>query len=428
MKSEQEKKSANSAEAVAILEKRTRNLRQVNAVSQQLTAMLDSDKVIGHLLQTAANIIGAPIASLWMWEDEKRLALVCRATFPPEEKEELAGYRLPASEGVAGWVVTHKVSAVTDNAYADPRFNSEVDQQTGFMTRSMLAVPLLLRDEVIGVVEILNKQEARFDEEDLAMIETLTASTSIALENATLVASLREKSSQLERRNAEIDAFAHTVAHDLKSPLAAILGYSDFLIEIEYAVEREELDQVCRSIARSATKMNNIIHEILLLSGLRREGVVVIAPVAMENVVEEALHRIEPLRRDRNATVVLPESWPAIESYAPWIEEVWVNYLSNAIKYGGERPEVVLSHTESADGISFWVRDSGPGLTEEQQRVLFQPHTRLDQAKAEGHGLGLSIVQHIVQKLGGSVALLSEPGQGSSFGFHLPFVSPQAQP
>jgi two-component system, sensor histidine kinase and response regulator len=100
---------------------------------------------------------------------------------------------------------------------------------------------------------------------------------------------------------------------------------------------------------------------------------------------------------------------------------VWVNYLSNAIKYGGPQPVVTLGAEELPGGfVRCWVQDSGPGLSAEQQAQLFTPFTRLHTASAPGHGLGLSIVQRIVTRLGGEVGVESAPGQGSRFFFTLP--------
>ncbi|MBC7869758.1 MAG: sensor histidine kinase, partial [Chitinophagaceae bacterium] len=113
--------------------------------------------------------------------------------------------------------------------------------------------------------------------------------------------------------------------------------------------------------------------------------------------------------------------WPLAAGYAPWVEEVWTNYLSNALKYGGKPPSIELGADEQPDGmVRFWVRDNGNGLTPEEQTRVFTPFTRLNQVKVEGHGLGLSVVQRIVDKLGGQVGLESSVGQGSIFSFTLP--------
>jgi signal transduction histidine kinase len=134
------------------------------------------------------------------------------------------------------------------------------------------------------------------------------------------------------------------------------------------------------------------------------------------------------------AEIVLPDTWPVALGYGPWVEQVWVNLLSNAIKYGGQPPRVELGTDVNEDvrlpkgRTRFWVRDNGPGLAEEEISRLFVPFTRLDQARAEGHGLGLSIVRRIVEKLGGGVGVESEPGEGSLFYFALPLANPVRAP
>ena len=124
-----------------------------------------------------------------------------------------------------------------------------------------------------------------------------------------------------------------------------------------------------------------------------------------------------------------PSEWPSAMGHAPWVEEVWVNYLSNAIKYGGsesEPPRIELGAETQADGmIRFWVHDNGPGIAPEDQARLFTPFTRLDQARATGHGLGLSIVRRIAEKLGGQASVDSQVGQGSTFSFTLAAHVPQ---
>jgi signal transduction histidine kinase len=118
--------------------------------------------------------------------------------------------------------------------------------------------------------------------------------------------------------------------------------------------------------------------------------------------------------------VKLPETWPAALGHAPWIEEVWVNYLSNGMRYGGKPPKLELGGETVSDKVRFWVRDNGPGISEEQKVRLFAPFTQLGQARTGGQGLGLSIVRRIMEKLGGEAWVESEPGKGSKFGFTLP--------
>jgi signal transduction histidine kinase len=123
------------------------------------------------------------------------------------------------------------------------------------------------------------------------------------------------------------------------------------------------------------------------------------------------------------AEIIKPSEWPVVLGHAPWVEEVWANYISNAMKYGGHPPRVELGATPLPNGsVRFWVHDNGNGLSPEARAQLFIAYTRLDKLRATGHGLGLSIVKRIVEKLGGTVGLESEdePGKGSTFSFTLP--------
>ncbi len=166
--------------------------------------------------------------------------------------------------------------------------------------------------------------------------------------------------------------------------------------------------------------MNNIINELLLMAELR-EAEVELDPLDMASIVDEALERLAYIIEGGQVQIVLPQVWTVALGHGPWVEEVWINYLSNALKYGGRPPYVELGGEEQADGmVRFWVRDNGPGLGPEETKQLFTLFTRLHQVRAEGHGLGLSIVQRIVEKLGGQVGVESQAGCGSTFFFTLP--------
>ncbi len=252
-------------------------------------------------------------------------------------------------------------------------------------------------------------------EEVLARVET-----HIALMN--LQRQLQQANRELQKRLEELDAFAHTVAHDLKNPLTRIIGYAE-LLEGEFdTLPEEDLRGFLGVIARGGRKMENIIDELLLLASVR-EGEVESQPLDMSDIVKEVQRRLGHVIEGSQAQIIEPESWPAALGHGPWIEEVWLNYISNAIKYSGREPRLELGGAVEPGGAArFWVRDNGPGLSEEDQGRLFAPFTRLHQVRAEGHGLGLSIVRRIVDKLGGQVGVESQVGKGSVFYFTLPSV------
>ncbi len=235
---------------------------------------------------------------------------------------------------------------------------------------------------------------------------------------------LQREIAEREALIAELDAFAHTVAHDLKNPLGVTVTQAQFLRKFHHRMTLEEFEENLDMILKNGRKMNNIIYELLLLSSVRIEDVDP-TPFDMADVVDEALDRLNFLIEEYEATIIVPDgsSWPTVLGYAPWVEEVWINYISNAIKYGGAPPRVEMGATAQADGmVKFWVRDNGAGLSARAQSRLFIPFNRLNQVRAEGHGLGLSIVQRILHKLGGQVGVESEVGAGSVFSFYLPLA------
>jgi signal transduction histidine kinase len=240
-------------------------------------------------------------------------------------------------------------------------------------------------------------------------------------------ASLREQSAILEARNYELDTYAHTVAHNLKNPLTVIISVADALNEIG-DLKPSEKKEFLEQIRATAFEMNGIIDNLLLLSEIRK----IEAPqreIDMGMVVAKIQRRMKFFIKQSRARMLIPKTWPVAIGYAPWVEEVWINYLSNALKYGGQPPRVELGATPQPDDtIRFWLRDNGEGIPPEIRGRLFTPFTQVGKERQAGHGLGLSIVQRIIEKLGGQVGVESEMGHGSLFFFTLPAAAPHPNP
>jgi PAS domain S-box-containing protein len=252
----------------------------------------------------------------------------------------------------------------------------------------------------------------------LSFLETINGRLALAF--ISNITRRKEAEQALKDRNRELDAFAHTVAHDLKGSLHTMMLCCQFLDESPQDVPLHEISDLLGKILKSGVNLNRIIDGLLLLSSVSRES----APsttVDMLPLVANAIERMEILIDGRKAEIKLPDSFPAALGYGPWVEEIWFNYISNAIKYGGTPPMVQLGGTVRNDGyVDFWVQDNGRGLTPEEQSGIFDYCRPRKEKTEEGYGLGLSIVKRIAEKLNGQVAVKSSATGGSIFTFSLP--------
>lgn len=406
---------------LAQLESQNQTLKLLNRANHALIETLDSEIVLERILAVTNKIIGAEGSSVWLWDEEKTGWLLCQAAYYPDHVKSPVGHHVQMGQGVAGWVGQYSQSAVVLNAERDGRFYPGIDSESGFQTRSLLAVPLNMHDTTIGVLEIVNKLNDAFTDYDLTVAETIAATAAVAIENARLVETLQIQMEDLQAQNEELDAFDHSVAHDLQNPLSLIVGFTDVLRQAEHRdIPEEDRLHALDMIMGSTRKMSTIIHELLLLSSIRKIEVEK-QPLNMEEIVDSSLMRLSYMVEEAQAHIIRPDSWPVALGHGPWIEEVWENYISNAIKYGGRPPIIELGATLEEEGqiVRFWVRDNGAGLTPDEQSRLFTPFTRLNQIKVTGQGLGLSIVQRVMNKLDGDVGVESVIDQGSTFSFSL---------
>ncbi|MEM9774081.1 MAG: ATP-binding protein [Chloroflexota bacterium] len=413
-------------EMLFTLQERNRALSYLNLVGTDLTSILEPDQVMKRLMRYAIEILGAEGSSLWLWTDEKQTHLECKAVIHRTSTPPLKGVKMERGKGIVGWTGQNNRSTILNKVQTDNRFAKNIDSKINFSTMSLLAVPLRVRGEVFGVIEFVNKLVGQFEESDQSLAETLAHSAATALENARLVESLRQSKLVLQERNAELDAFGHTVAHDLQNMLARIIGFSEYLLQEsdsgdDDSIPREVVAKAADVISRDSRKMSGVIEALMLLSAVRQADIEV-GPVDTKYLIQETLDRLTERIEEHKATIVYPDEWPTAKAYGPWIEEVWYNYIGNALKYGGDKPEIELGATLQPDNktIRFWVKDQGAGVPATLQAELFRPFTDYGRQRQSGAGLGLSIVHRIVTRLNGTVGVQSWPEKGSTFWFSLP--------
>ena len=232
--------------------------------------------------------------------------------------------------------------------------------------------------------------------------------------------SVKKYTLELEARNEELNALTYTLAHSFKNMLNTINWSVSVLESGFFTMSANKSQSHLNDLSRATHKMIGLVDELLMLSETRSAEIQQI-PLDMASIVGSARRRVGHIAIIHQAEISAPATWPAALGHAKWIEEVWFNYISNAIEYGGKPPHVELGATPQPDGmIRFWVRDNGLGIPPGGRNKVFTPHVRLDKGGIEEHGLGLLLVRRIVEKLGGEAGMTDAEDRGSVFFFTLP--------
>jgi signal transduction histidine kinase len=398
-------------ERIQHLERRVARLERIIEVSRVINSTLNLEPLLHNIIQIATDLTATEASSILLL-DKKTGELHFEAATGVKGKE-VKPIVVPLDNSIAGWVVKEGEPLLIPDVRKDPRHYHQVDDMTKFSTRSILGVPLRVKDKVIGVLEVLNKTEDKeFTQDDVEALTILAAQAAIAIENARLF----QQSDLLSE-----------VAHELRTPLTSIRGYSKMLLLSE-GIDQEKKLEFAETIHREAVRLGQMINDFLDLARLE-SGRTYIAqePVNMIKIVNETLTILQPQATERQISIALqvPETLPTLIGDPVRLKQVMVNLVSNAVKYNREGGRVDIEVQIREDELNVAVKDTGRGIAEEDLPHIFEKFYRVDDSEqqepqAKGTGLGLSIAKHIVEVHGGTISVQSVQGQGSAFAFALP--------
>ena len=286
---------------------------------------------------------------------------------------------------------------------------------------SQIIIPLTADGVFVGTINFAAKEPALYSQDDMRIAYMLSLQLASAIRNASIVAELEKTQAELKLRVAELDAYGHTIAHDLKSPLSSILLRSQIIGRRHAEQGPEATVNDVAKVETSVQIMLRMIERLLMLARLRSDESLN-ERVVVQDAARAAIERFGPDIEARSIDVEVCEL-PDARGQAQWIEEIFANLISNAIKYMGDdnpSPRIHISADVQDTWVRYNVRDSGIGIQPEDRDRVFEMFTRAhDTHGIEGLGLGLSIVKRAVQRLGGQVGVESIVGQGACFWFTL---------
>ncbi|MGD1991891.1 MAG: ATP-binding protein [Anaerolineae bacterium] len=388
-------------------EQRMRRLERIIELSRSLNSTLSLHPLLQKIIRAARELTRTEASSIMLIDRNTGELRFEAAT--GERSQEVASVVVPMDGSVAGWVVRHGEPVVIDDAHSDPRFYHQIEEQIGFETRSLLALPMRTKGKVIGVLEVVNKHgDATFSEEDLETLSVLADQAAVAIENAVLFQ--------------QSDLVAEIV-HELRTPLASIVGYAE-MIERE-DVSEEARRSFARTIQREAERLNQLTCDFLELARLESgRAFVAREQIFLEDVIEEAVNLLRPQAEKKEIALhtELSEGLPLVIGDSQRIHQALLNLVGNAVKYCRSGDRVTVTAESDEDEVTLGVVDTGPGIPRRIQDRLFEKFYRAatTESAAEGTGLGLAITREVVESHGGRIWVESEEGEGAAFYLTLP--------
>jgi signal transduction histidine kinase len=378
-------------------------------ISRDLASTLDLDTLLSDIVHAAADITSAEAASILLYDDTARQLYFQIATNIDEPT--LRGLIVPLDKSIAGWIVTNRQSVRIDDAHEDERFFGDVDQTIDYSTKSLLGIPLITKNKVVGVLEVVNKKRGKFTDADESMLTVLGAQAAVAIENARLFQ--------------QSDLIAEFV-HELRTPLASLSTATYLLLRPE--MSREQSDQIVNNIHNETLRLNSLASSFLDLARLE-SGRVQFRKTrfSVADLIYECRDVMMSKAQETNVQirVDVPPDMPLMEADRDKIKQILLNLTSNAIKYNRPHGSVIITGSFTDDELTITIQDTGLGIPEDSIPHLFQKFYRVreHEGKASGTGLGLSICKQIIQGHNGRIEVKSKMGVGTSFSIHLPRTS-----
>lgn len=405
------------------MQQRHRELEMLNMAGQALNASLDLDQVLSTTLDRACDLMDVFACSVWLIDPDTG-DLVCRCATGPHTSI-VEGWRMAPGEGVVGWVAQSGKSLVVDDMQAEARHFRDVEQQTGLMLRSAVSVPLRIKENVIGALQVLDPKVGRFRSTDLMLVESLASSAAIALENARLyedlqqrMKELREAQSQLVQsaKMAAVGELAAGVAHEINTPLTSVLGYSELLLE--RLPPDDPSQKKVAAIIRQAGQARDIVGHLLEFSRQTRPHR---EPVSLDRVVQETLTLVR--QQMKNRQIAIEEEYavplPPLQLDVPRMKQAFLNLFTNAAQAMPRGGTLSVRSEWVGDEVAVQISDTGLGIAADDLPRVFEPFFTT-RPVGQGAGLGLSVSLGIVEEHGGRIEVDSKIGKGSTFTVRLP--------
>jgi signal transduction histidine kinase len=391
-------------------------------VTRNLSVTVDLETYLQSILSAATELTGSETASLMGYDEETREFFFRHV--PWFHRDSLKNVRVPLEGSAAGWAFLNVKPLVINDTRNDPRRFSGIDELIGFVTRSILVVPLVLYGRPMGVFEVFNKAGASsFTEEDIVILETLASLAMTALRNDTLESNMALSQDEARDLDRVKNEFIAITSHELRTPLGLILGHSTFLRELVGNDYKEQVDV----IIRSATRLKEIIENLSSVDNFQTGGASLrLRKVSVKRIIEDVSASFRDMAMEKGVMLkseIDRNQDLLVDADGSKIAIVLSNLVKNALTFTNNGGHVTIRGGLDSGYVKVVVEDDGVGIPAKELSQIFERFYQVESHLTRRHGgmgLGLSVAKVMVQMHGGRIWAESAEGAGSTFTFLLP--------
>lgn len=406
------------------LEGRQNQLLRLVELSVTLNSTLDLDELLQTITATATELLDCEASSILLYDEKNPRLYFAAATGTDPGK--LAEIPVPMEGSIAGTIFRTNQPMILNNVEQDPRHYSNVSDQIQFKTRTLLGVPMPIKDRTVGVLEAVNKRDGTFTERDVAILSVTAAHAAIAINNARLLKATQQALEKVKETNSIKSHFLSLASHELRTPLGIIIGYATFLQE----EAKGELSDHAQQVLNAASQMRSLLDQMNNLTLLQADEMDMKQQrISMQDILNLACDEImySAARRSLEMTYAFGDD-PIYVSVDPEKTILaFVNLLNNAIRFSPDGSQIVIGAIEQEKNIMAWVQDHGIGIPTDKLQKVFEEFYQIEPPNTRrygGLGIGLTIAKGIIEVQGGKIWAESEgPNMGATLKVVLPKVA-----
>jgi signal transduction histidine kinase len=388
----------------------TASFHRLLEISRDLASTLDLNELLYRIVHAAADLCDAEAASILLYDQNRKELHFEVAT--NMDNPLMRGISVPVDSSLAGWIVTNRQPVLIPDVEKDDRHFGQVGASVNIKIKTLLGVPLIRKDKVIGALEAINKRTGEFSIQDQDLLSALGAQAAIAIENSRLFQ--------------QTDLISDLV-HELRTPLASLNTAAHLLNRPE--ISEEQRIRFIQIIQQEISRLSDLTTSFLDLARLESgRAQFRTETFSLKPLLEDCLEIMRSRAEEKNLTLTstIADGLPDLTGDKDKIKQVILNLLSNAIKYNYPQGRVDLDAKADDTDLIVSVTDTGPGISEENLKHLFEKFYRVPGTEklAIGTGLGLSICRRIVETHGGRIGVQSQVGKGTTFTVRLPITVP----